>query len=435
MRHPLWGRNHEGYGEDPYLSGEMAFANVRGLQGHGLNGYPEYNLAITGCKHFSAFDGPTNGGRAVLTDADWFWNYLPNFEQCVNAGSYSLMCTYAQKSRPGDAHGGATFGCANREALTTLLRQTWRSREEGVPGIRSGFVVSDCGAVHDANASLRAGCDLNCASKGRHFFRNQTPGLVASGTLPEEIVDRAVSRLLYVRHRLGEFDAASSNPFRDQKTYNVSTLAPPLQQLSLEAARQSMVLLKATQGVLPLDPARHKKLALIGIDGAFFAGYNTADLSLHVGVPGFGLTDRVTTVSDVLQAEAEFEVAAAVGCGCTHEAPHNRCFPSCDEYNSTAVAAALDGASVAVVFIGLGGDEGENHDLRDLALPGNQSRLIEDALATELPLVLVLLTCNPLNISALHDNPRVAAIVQAFYPQFYAGQAIADVTNRQICPP
>ena len=63
MRHPLWGRNHEGYGEDPYLSGEMAFANVRGLQGHGLDGYPQFALAAAGCKHFSTFDGPANLGE------------------------------------------------------------------------------------------------------------------------------------------------------------------------------------------------------------------------------------------------------------------------------------------------------------------------------------------------------------------------------------
>jgi beta-glucosidase len=75
-------RNQEGYGEDPFLSGEMAFANVRGLQGHGLPGYPNYALAAAGCKHFSAFDGPENNGNASITDEDWFWNYMPQFE-CV----------------------------------------------------------------------------------------------------------------------------------------------------------------------------------------------------------------------------------------------------------------------------------------------------------------------------------------------------------------
>ena len=71
MRHPLWGRNHEGYGEDPYLSGEMAFQNVLGMQGHGLDGYPTYSLVATGCKHFAAFDGPGNLDHTAISDADW----------------------------------------------------------------------------------------------------------------------------------------------------------------------------------------------------------------------------------------------------------------------------------------------------------------------------------------------------------------------------
>lgn len=253
--------------------------------------------------------------------------------------------------------------------------------------------------------------------------------------------------MLYVRHRLGEFDPAASNPFRDPQTYNVSKLTPSLQRLSLDAARQSIVLLKSTAAppftsaaaddvgpVLPLDPKRYKKLALVGIDGAMFAGYNTADLSIHVGVPGMASTDRITTVADVLREEKEFEIASAVGCGCKAAARHNHCFPHCDEYDGSSVAVALDGAALAVVFIGLGGEEGENHDLRDLELPGNQSRLIDDVLATELPIVLVLLTCNPLNISALHRNPQVVGIVQAFYPQFFGGQAIADVLTGKWNP-
>ena len=150
-------RNHEGFGESPYLSGAMAVEVIRGMQGHGLLGGANYSLILAGAKHFSGFDGPKNGGEAVISEADWLWNYTPNFEAAVvEAGAQSLMCTYARSNfTPGalrtDKHAG-TYGCANRRALTTLLRERWMPP--------SMFVVSDCGAVHDAAASLNAGCDL-----------------------------------------------------------------------------------------------------------------------------------------------------------------------------------------------------------------------------------------------------------------------------------
>ena len=82
------GRNHEGYGEDPFLSGELAYEVVKGMQGD----HPRYALVNAGCKHFAAFDGPGNGGDAVISDADWYW-YLHPFRRAFEAGSLSTMCT------------------------------------------------------------------------------------------------------------------------------------------------------------------------------------------------------------------------------------------------------------------------------------------------------------------------------------------------------
>ena len=270
-RHPLWGRNHEGYGEDPYLSGELPFANVRGLQGHGLPGYPHHSLAATGCKHFSAFDGPLNNGDAVISDEDWFWNYMPNFEQCVNAGSYSLMCTYAE--RHDTASNFTSYGCQNHRALTTVLRETWSSKEEGVPGVAKGFVVSDCAyAIHDGPGAMRAGTDVTC--QGGYKNADQW---VSQGKLNESDLDNALSRSLYVRMRLGEFDPPSANPFRNASVYNRQALTPALEKLSEEAAQQSLVLLKNTDAMLPLSVPTVAHVAVIGLENQQFGNYNTAD--------------------------------------------------------------------------------------------------------------------------------------------------------------
>ena len=120
MRHPLWGRGHEGYGECPYLAGEMVYQNVLGVQGYGLEGYPKFSLANTGCKHFSTFNGPMNWGTAVISDYDWFLNYLPQFEKCIEAGSYSVMCSYASLN--------GVSGCADSRAMQTVLRDKWGLR-------------------------------------------------------------------------------------------------------------------------------------------------------------------------------------------------------------------------------------------------------------------------------------------------------------------
>lgn len=115
----------------------MVYQNVLGIQGYGLEGYPTYSLANTGCKHFSTFDGPMNWGTAVISDYDWFLNYLPQFERCLDAGSYSVMCSYASLN--------GVSGCADKRAMQTVLRDTW--------GLR-GFVPPPRHRYPDRNLDL-----------------------------------------------------------------------------------------------------------------------------------------------------------------------------------------------------------------------------------------------------------------------------------------
>jgi beta-glucosidase len=175
----LQGRNHEGYGEDPYLSGEMAFAVIKGMQGDD----PRYELVNAGVKHFAAFDGPTNGGDAVISDADWMQTYLPPFAKAFEAGSLSTMCTYAQLN--------GVFGCTNPKLLTTVLRNEWNF---------TGYVVSDQGALHDPVQAINAGCDVEDGFGG---FQ-QITSLVTDGKVGISTVDTALRRQFYVRMRHGE---------------------------------------------------------------------------------------------------------------------------------------------------------------------------------------------------------------------------------------
>jgi beta-glucosidase len=196
MRHPLWGRNHEGYGEDPFLSGELAAAIVRGMQGNDTR----YALINAGVKHLAAFDGPGNGGEANISGNDWFGTYLPPFDAAIRAGALSTMCTYAKLN--------GTYGCQNPFLLRTYLRDHLNF---------TGYVVSDQGAIHDPRAAMDAGCDIE---DGNSQY-TQLADLVRSGALDESKLDAALRRLFYVRMLHGEFDPKAMVPYRDEALYGL----------------------------------------------------------------------------------------------------------------------------------------------------------------------------------------------------------------------
>ena len=269
---------------------------------------------------------------------------------------------------------------------------------------------------------------------------NKLGNLSRQGLVQESTIDTAVSRLFGARFRLGEFDAPGAVPFQNATVYNETKLTPPLLRLAREAAKQSLVLLKNsaannTVATLPLSfraaaaavapsssgegkraggrvgeavgPAPLPSIAVVGIESYMNAGYDTG-----------GGADVLT--SDALRATGKATVRAAVGC---------EDGPACTVYNASSVAAAVQGTDTVLVFVGTGGMEGEMHDLGDLQLKGSQPALVQDAIANApgaATIVVVLLTCAPLNITWIVDSPRVGAVVQAFYPQQSGGTAIAE---------
>ncbi|MEZ5070406.1 MAG: glycoside hydrolase family 3 C-terminal domain-containing protein [Bacteroidales bacterium] len=267
FRDPRWGRGHETYGEDPYLTGEMAVEFIRGLQGED----PRYLKTVATAKHYVVHSGPEPGRHsfnAVVSERDFRDTYLPAFRQSVmEGGAWSVMCAYNR-----------TQGepcCGSSHLLGDILRG-----ELGFPG----YVVSDCGAIYDfhwghkvvadaieASAlGLMSGTDLNCG--------DQYPALVAAveqGLVPEADVDTAVTRLMVARMKLGMFDPSGMVPWSDLGPGSIASKEH--RKVALDMARKSMVLLKNDRNQLPLDPSRGK-IAVIGpnADNAYvqYGNYN-----------------------------------------------------------------------------------------------------------------------------------------------------------------
>lgn len=253
FRDPRWGRGQETYGEDPFLASRMAVAFVRGLQGED----PHYFKTIATPKHFAVHSGPEpirHSFNAAVSDRDLFETYLPAFDACFReAGAWSVMCAY---NRIQDE-----ACCASSFLLQDILREKWGFK---------GYVVSDCGAIWDiytghqivdsayqASAmAVKAGCDLTCGNEYLSLKKAVDMELIS-----EAAIDESVKRLMMARIRLGMFDPADGVPYAQIPFSENDT--PEHTQLAFEVARQSMVLLKNQDSVLPLKRDL-KKIAVVG---------------------------------------------------------------------------------------------------------------------------------------------------------------------------
>jgi beta-glucosidase len=251
FRDPRWGRGQETYGEDPYLTGQLAVGFIRGIQGDD----PAHPRAIATPKHFVVHSGPESGRHGFDVDVsphDLEATYLPAFRAAITEGQAdSIMCAYNA------VHG--TPVCADDALLTTLLRHDWGFK---------GYVVSDCDAVDDMTrfhyfkpdnaqssaAAIQAGTDLDCGDAYADLR-----DAVQKGYVKESVLDTALTRLFAARHQLGEWGEAN-DPYKAIGLDQVDS--PAHRQLALQAALESMVLLKNSHDALPLKQGMH--LAVIG---------------------------------------------------------------------------------------------------------------------------------------------------------------------------
>jgi beta-glucosidase len=253
FRDPRWGRGQETYGEDPYLTGRLGVAFVKGLQGDD----PKYLKVVSTPKHYAVHSGPEPERHrfdAAAAERELRETYLPAFRATITeAHAVSVMCAYNRTN--------GEPCCANTHLLGDILRGEWGF---------NGYVVSDCGAIEDiyqrhhfvktaeeASAlAVKRGTDLECGDTYRALVNAVKQGLIA-----EAEIDRAVKRLFAARFRLGMFDPPDMVPY--SKIPFSANDSPEHRQLALEAARESIVLLKNENNTLPLRKDL-KSIAVIG---------------------------------------------------------------------------------------------------------------------------------------------------------------------------
>lgn len=413
FRDPRWGRGQETYGEDPYLTGRMGSAFVRGLQGND----PKYLKAAACAKHFAVHSGPEKTRHhfnALPSEKDLRETYLPAFKTLVDGGVEAVMCAY---NRLYDEP-----CCGSGYLLNDILRKEWGFR---------GHVVTDCWALDDiwlrhkvvdtreeaAAMAAKAGANVNCGYIYKHLGDAITKGMVR-----ESILDTLLRPLLKTRFRLGMFDPPGSVPFSAIGPDTVNCAAHRV--LAYEAAVKSIVLLQNKNNLLPLNRDSIPKI--------FVAGPTAADIPAMVGNYNGWSGHIVTFLEGIVQAvDAGTTVDYVPGC----------------QLNTTGGYYGFWEANLAdVVVLCLGntrlleGEEGEamlnpdGGDRTDIRLPRSQREYL--ALMKEKvpgkPIVAVVTGGSAI---ALQEVLEVAdAVLFAWYPGEQGGTALADILFGKVNP-
>jgi beta-glucosidase len=426
-RDPRWGRIMEGAGEDPYLGSRMAEAQVKGFQGETLGG-PESILACV--KHFAGY-GAATGGRdyeeSNISD-EQLWNvYFPPFEAAIKAGAGSVMSAYM------DLNDVPATG--NRFLLHDVLREDWKFK---------GFVVSDWESVANltthgfskdpADAAARAvnaGLDMEMTS---HTFRDNLALALRQGLVTQASIDAAVHDILLAKYRLGLF----KNPYIDVARSDSQLVTPQQRDAARRAATRTAVLLRNENHLLPLGK-QVKSIALIGA-----LANSKADIMGSWSLAGHP-ADSVTVLEGMRKRfSPEVQINYTPGVEIEREQPSifDPQFSSPKPTLKTEAERdaefhhAIDlvrSSDVAVLVLGeLQSMSGERASRSSLTLPGKQEELLEAAVATGKPIVLVLLNGRPLNIT--WASQHVNAILDAWYPGTEGGDAIADLLSGDATP-
>jgi beta-glucosidase len=404
VRDPRWGRTGETFGEDPYLVGELGAAMVVGYQGKDFSGSSNV-LACT--KHLVAGGVPDNvfnGSAAELSERTLREFFQPPFERTVQAGVYTLMPSH------NEVNGVPCH--ADDQLLTRELRGGWGFQ---------GFVISDwldierLHSVHRVAETRRdadrmavlAGVDMHM--HGGQFLENIVAA-VREGDIPTARIDDAVSKILFAKFQLGLFERR----YADEAEIDKTVLNPAHVELAQRAARESLVLLKNEQNILPLD----------SVKSVLVTGPDADDQSL------LGDWARIQPDGNVITILAGMRAVAPSSVRIDHVATGPIADIS-DEQIARAVAAAR-GVDVVVLAIGENSlrdnpvrTSGENVDRASLEPPGRQLELMRALAGTGKPLVVVLVNGAPIASEWMVEHAN--ALLEAWEPGMRGGSAIAEV--------
>jgi beta-glucosidase len=420
-RDPRWGRTEETYGEDPYLVSHIGVAAIRGFQGNGP--YIDKSHVMATAKHFAVHgqpEGGTNVGPGNYSERVIREYFLKPFEAAVKEGHVQTVMASYNEIDGIPSH-------SNKHLLDDVLRHEW-----GFDGllVSDYFGITELRTVHSivgsneaaAKLALESGVDIELP------FADAYPSLIEQvnqGKVSEELVDRAVRRVLRTKFLTSLFD----DPYVDPDDAERITNSAEHQQLALKAAHEAIILLKNQRNLLPLEKSKYQRIAVIGP--------NAADVHLggYSNKPGRGIS-----VLDAIKAKvgSSSQVLYAEGCKITESLPDwdaDRVVLGDASLNAKRIEDATKVAKKAdLVILVLGENEqtsreawAKNHlgDRDSLDLLGDQDQLVKEILATGKPTIVLLLHGRPNSINYIGQH--VPAILEGWYLGQEGGIAVADV--------
>ena len=414
FRDPRWGRGQETYGEDPFLTGELGVVFVRGMQGDD----PKYLKTAACAKHFAVHSGPEKdrhvfNARVSLRDLND--TYLPAFKRLVQGAQVeAVMGAYNRVN--------GEPACASPFLLEETLREKWQFK---------GHVVSDCWALTDIHANhkvaadaveaaamaLKAGCDISCG-----VTYDRLDEAIQRGLVTEADIDRALSRTLLTRFKLGIFDPPEMVPYASIPQSVICS--PKHRRLAREAAVKSIVLLKNKANILPIRPDV-KRISIVGPNAtsieALLGNYN-------------GYNESLSTLMEGIIGRAPEGVRVGYHMGVPlHQAAIN----PLDWTTGDAAASDLTIACMGYSSL-LESEEGDailsadKGDRSDIGLPPAQVDFVKKLVISGARVVLVLCGGGAIALGELEE--MVEAVVFVWYPGQAGGQALADILFGDVSP-